>query len=359
MAIFDNANFDAHEAIHYFCDETTALRAIIAIHSTALGPAGGGCRLWHYPDEGAALTDALRLSRGMTYKNAIAGLPFGGGKAVILMERLQRKSPDLFKAFGRCVDTLHGTYVTAEDVGVTTEDMCSIRAVTHYVSGLPQDGNAAGGDPSPWTAYGVLLSIKSAVSKKLGADSLQGLRIAVQGLGSVGFELCKKLHAEGAILTIADVNPANIARVSQVIPAAVVDPSVILAESVDVLAPCALGGVLNSETIPRIKAQIIAGAANNQLATESDGYDIAARGILYVPDYVANAGGMISVAREYLGGSNLDQLLADINRIPERLSDVFSIADATSRPTSVVADEMARSIVTNANGRMESSNTCA
>ena len=301
MAVFENVEFDSHKSVHQIHDRRSGFYAIVAIHSTALGPAAGGCRLWHYPDEDAALTDALRLSRGMTYKNAIAGLPFGGGKAVLLGQRGQQKTHDLFEAFGRFVDSLKGQYVTAEDVGVTTGDMRVVKTRTPYVSGLPQDDKSVGGDPSPWTARGVFLGIKSAVERKFGADRLIGLRVAVQGIGSVGYQLCKLLHADGAILTIADVNTPSIERLRQELPAKPVDPSDILSQNVDVLAPCALGAVLNSKSIPRIRAKAIAGAANNQLATDQDGYELSERGILYAPDYVINAGGIISIAREYLG----------------------------------------------------------
>lgn len=359
MAVFENAEFDSHEDVQHFYDHATALRAIVAIHSTALGPAAGGCRLWHYADEAAALRDVLRLSRGMTYKNAIAGLPFGGGKAVILLREGQQKSIELFKAFGRCVESLQGQYVTAEDVGVTTEDMRAVQACTRYVSGLPQNKNAAGGDPSPWTAYGVFLSIKSAVKIKLGADSLEGLRIAIQGVGNVGYRLCKLLHEQRAKLTVADVNASYVERIQQELPVISVEPSAILSQEVDVLVPCALGGVLNSKTIPYIRAQIIAGAANNQLATDQDAYKLTEREILYAPDYVINAGGIISVAREYLSDSSVDRVSAEVRRIPERLSEILAIAARTNRPPHIVADEMAGSIIANARTQAPGLATCA
>jgi leucine dehydrogenase len=359
MAVFANAEFDSHKSVHQFHDRHSGLYAIVAIHSTALGPAAGGCRLWHYPDEDAALTDALRLSRGMTYKNAIAGLPFGGGKAVLLAQPGQQKTHDLFEAFGRFVDSLQGQYVTAEDVGVTTGDMRVVKTRTSYVSGLPQNDKSVGGDPSPKTAHGVLLGIKSAVERKFGADRLKGLRVGVQGIGNVGYQLCKLLRSEGAILTVADVNTANIERLRQALPAELVDPSEILSQDVDVLAPCALGAVLNSRTIPSIKAKVIAGAANNQLATDQDGYELTERGILYAPDYVINAGGIISVAREYLGGSTVDQVAAEVNQIPGRLAEIFAIAERSGRPTHVVADEMAQSIVAKAAPPAPSLASCA
>ena len=359
MAVFENAEFDSHKSIHQYHDQPSGLYAIVAIHSTALGPAAGGCRLWQYPDEDAALTDALRLSRGMTYKNAIAGLPFGGGKAVVLAQQGQQKTQGLFEAFGRFVDSLQGQYVTAEDVGVTTGDMHVVKTCTPYVSGLPQNEKSVGGDPSPRTAHGVFLGIKSAVERKFGADRLNGLRVGVQGIGNVGYQLCKLLRLDGAVLTVADVNTANVERLRQALPAEVVDPTEILSQDVDILAPCALGAVLNSKTIPSIKAKVIAGAANNQLATEQDGYELTERGILYAPDYVINAGGIISVAREYLGGSTIDQVSAEVNQIPGRLADIFAIAERAGRPTHVVADEMAQSIVAKAASPVASLATCA
>jgi leucine dehydrogenase len=359
MAVFEHVDFDSHEAVYPFHDKASGLRAIVAIHSRALGPAAGGCRLWHYADDDAALTDTLRLSRGMTYKNAIACLPFGGGKAIILAQSGQRKSTELLEAFGRCVESLQGRYVTAEDVGVTTEDMRTVRTRTRYVSGLPQNDNSAGGDPSPWTAYGVFLGIKSAVERKFGVDSLKGMRVGVQGIGNVGYQLSKLLHTEGAVLTVADVNTANIDRLRKELPARPVDPADILSQDVDVLAPRALGAVLNSKSIPNIRAKIIAGAANNQLATDQNGYELTERRILYAPDNVINAGGIISVAREYLGGRSVDQVSAEVNRIPERLAEIYAIADNTGQPTHVIADEMAQSIVASAESPAASLATCA
>ncbi len=359
MSVFDASVFDSHEEVHHFFDRASGLRAIVAIHSTALGPAAGGCRLWCYPDEELALTDALRLSRGMTYKNAIAGLPFGGGKAVLLAQHGQQKSRQMFEAFGLFVDTLQGQYVTAEDVGVTTSDMRVVRTRTQYVSGLPQNDKSVGGDPSPWTALGVFLGIKAAVERKCGVDRLKDLRVAVQGIGNVGYQLCKLLHQEGAVLTIADVNAANVERLRRTLPAKEVNPSGILLQDVDILAPCALGAILNAKTIPDIKAKVIAGAANNQLATDQDGYKLAERGILYAPDYIINAGGIISVVREYLGKSTVDQVSAEVNQIPTRLAELFTVATQTGQPTHVVADEMAQSIVAKSDSPAPNLATCA
>ncbi len=345
MNVFDHPEFDQHESLHYFQDPATGLKAIIAIHSTALGPAAGGCRRWQYLSDTHALVDALRLSRGMTYKNAIAGLPLGGGKSVILASDAAPKSPGLFAAFGRTVDSLDGRYVTAEDVGVTVSDMHHVRGQTRYVSGLPQNGECAGGDPSPWTALGVFLGIKAAVQTRFGSDSLKGLRVAVQGVGSVGLNLCRLLHEAGAELRIADVNRRNLQRVRDELPVVESAPNDILYSDADVLAPCALGNVLNSETIPRIRAKVIAGAANNQLSVVEDGARLTDSGILYAPDYVINAGGIISVSREYFGRGSADEVRADVKRIPDRLHAIFAESQSADTPTNVIADKLARRIV--------------
>ncbi|MEJ2604238.1 MAG: Glu/Leu/Phe/Val dehydrogenase [Gammaproteobacteria bacterium] len=345
MSVFDHPEFDQHESIHHFCDPETGLQAIIAVHSTALGPAAGGCRRWRYASDADALTDALRLSRGMTYKNAVAGLPFGGGKAVILAGEGAPKSPALFAAFGRAVASLEGRYITAEDVGISVEDMRSVRAETAYVSGLPQTGESAGGDPSPSTALGVFLGIGAAVERRLGRDSLEGVRVAVQGVGHVGWHLCRLLHEAGAILSVADVVRRNAQRAAEELDATVLPVSEILAADADVLAPCALGNILTSASIPKLRVSVVAGGANNQLTTAADGARLSERGILYAPDYVINAGGIISVAREYLGGSSEDQVRAEVGRIPERLRAIFEEAERTGRPTNEVADELARRIV--------------
>lgn len=345
MGVFKHAEFDNHESLHFFQDDATGLQAIIAIHSTALGPAAGGCRRWIYSSDADALTDALRLSRGMTYKNAVAGLKFGGGKAVILGNENAPKSPALFTAFGRAVDSLGGRYITAEDVGCSVDDMRHVREQTEYVSGLPQSGSSAGGDPSPWTAIGCLQGIEAAVHARLGNDSLKGVRVAVQGVGHVGLHLCRLLHEAGAELFVSDVNRDNLKAASTELPVTVVGPTELLYADVDVLAPCALGNILTSTTIPRIKAKVIAGAANNQLATAADGARLAERDILYAPDYVINAGGIISVAREYYGSSSEDEVRADVYRIRERLQAIFDAAKSSGQPTNELADELARNLV--------------
>jgi len=353
MSVFDHSEYDQHESLHYFQDTKSGLKAIIAIHSTALGPAAGGCRHWQYANDDSALVDALRLSRGMTYKNAVAGLPLGGGKSVILADAAGPGSSELFAAFGRAVDSLDGRYITAEDVGVNVNDMRIVRNETRYVSGLPQDGKNAGGDPSPWTALGVFLGMEATAKARLGVDSLSGLRVAVQGVGHVGLQLCRLLHKADAIITVADVNRRNLQRVRDEMPVTESPPNDVLFSDVDILAPCALGNVLNSETIPRIRARVIAGAANNQLSVEEDGARLVEQGILYAPDYVINAGGIISVSREYFGQGSEEEVRADVSRIPGRLQSIFDEAAAREIPTNIVADELARRIVADGNGAAE------
>jgi leucine dehydrogenase len=281
----------------------------------------------------------------MTYKNAVAELKFGGGKSVIMASPSAPKSPRLFAAFGHAVDSLGGRYITAEDVGCSVDDMRHVREQTEYVSGLPQNGSSAGGDPSPWTALGCYQGIQAAAQSRLGTDSLKGIRVAVQGVGHVGLHLCRLLHEAGAELLVSDVNPDNLGLARAEFPVTEVAPSELLYADVDVLAPCALGNILTSTTIPRIRAKVIAGAANNQLATAKDGARLAERDILYAPDYVINAGGIISVAREYYGSSSEDEVHADVCRIRDRLQAIFDEARSSGRPTNELADELARDLV--------------
>jgi len=350
MAVFDHADFDDHESLHFFRDAPSGLRAIIAVHSTALGPGAGGCRRWTYASDADALTDALRLSRGMTYKNAVAELPFGGAKAVILASDAAPKSDALFAALGSAVDSLAGRYITAEDVGASVNDMRHVQSRTRFVSGLPQSGNDAGGDPSPWTAIGVFLGIKAAVESRLGRNSLDGVSVAVQGVGHVGAHLCKLLDEAGAKLVIADVNNDHLTAVRDTIEVEVVPPGDILFTDVDVLAPCALGNIFTSATIPKLSATVIAGAANNQLSTQADGARLAERGILYAPDYVINAGGIISVSHEYHGQSSATEVQRDVEKIPDRLRALFADARESERPTNELADELARALIAASSG---------
>ncbi len=343
MSVFSHPAFDAHEGVHFVHDAASGLKAIIAVHSTALGPAAGGCRMWNYASDEAALHDVLRLSRGMSYKNAMADLPLGGGKAVILGDSAADKSPALFHAFGEAINGLGGRYVTAEDVGISVDDMSLVAQRTRHVSGLPQaGGGAAGGDPSPKTARGVYHGIQAAVRARLDREDLAGLKVAVQGLGSVGYHLCRNLHAAGASLIVADIRAEAAERARSEFGAEVVDVDRILRVEADVLAPCALGGILNADSIARLKVAVVAGGANNQLLRDADGAALSERGILYAPDYVINAGGIINVAAEYLNSMSDAQVDEKVAAIGPRLAEIFDIAQREGQPTNVVADAMAR-----------------
>lgn len=345
MDISQYAGFDEHEALHKVHDASTGLEAIVAVHSTTLGPAAGGCRRWVYDSEEAAITDALRLSRGMTLKNAMAGLPFGGGKAIIMSKADQPKTAKEFEAFGEFVNSLRGQYVTAEDVGVTTDDMLSARTRTRFVSGLPPKQNAIGGDPSPWTALGVYVCMKEAAEIRFGSRSLSGLRVAIQGVGNVGYNLCRLLANDGATLFVSDISATKLRRAVDEFGAVALCPEQILAADVDILSPCALGAVFGPSTTERVRAEIIAGAANNQLAADSDGVHLKDLGKLYLPDYVINSGGIVAVAREYLGGFSQSELESEIQRIPARLRKVLQTAFLDDKPPHRVADDIARSII--------------
>lgn len=342
MSLFEMPEFDAHEKVVFGHDPASGLRAIIAIHSTALGPSAGGCRMWRYASSAEALKDVLRLSRGMSYKNAMANLTFGGGKSVILGDSQRQKTPALFEAFGRLVDSLGGRYVTAEDVGTTTADMEAVARQTKYVSGLTRRAGEAGGDPSPKTALGVHLGIKAAARFHLGRSDVEGIRVAVQGVGGVGYHLCQLLAAQGASVFAADVRADAVERVRDEFKATPVAVGAVLAQDVDVFAPCALGAILDRQSIPQLRAKVVAGAANNQLAEDSDGERLQQAGILYAPDYVINAGGIISVSHEYRGGSTNERIDADIQGIPERLTEIFERSRRESRPTNLIADALAR-----------------
>jgi leucine dehydrogenase len=345
MSVFSNPAFDNHERVLFCRDEPTGLCAIIAIHSTALGPAAGGTRLWTYANDDDALYDVLRLSQGMSYKNAMAGLKFGGGKAVIMKTPDFDGSDALFERFGEFVDTLGGDYVTAEDVGMSVEIMATIARRTRYVSGLPLQSGKAGGDPSPKTAYGIYCGIEAAAKARLGRDSLEGLRVAVQGVGHVGYYLCKLLHEVGATLVVSDIDETRVDRVCSEFGADRAGSAQILSADVDVLAPCALGAILDEESISGIRARIIAGGANNQLRSPEDGQRLADAGILYAPDYVINAGGIINVACEYFGDVDDKGVTDLVAQIGPRLADIFDEAKLTGEPTNVVADRRARKII--------------
>ena len=348
MTVFSNPAFDNHERVLFCRGEATGLCAIIAIHSTALGPAAGGTRVWNYASDDDALYDVLRLSQGMSYKNAMAGLRFGGGKAVIMKTADYDASDALFERFGEFVDSLRGDYITAEDVGMSEEIMTTVARKTRYVSGLPLKSGKAGGDPSPKTAWGIFCGIEAAAKARLGRDRLEGLRVGVQGVGHVGYYLCKRLHAAGATLLVSDLDEARVDRACAEFGAERVSSAEILRADVDVLAPCALGSVFNETTIPGIRARIVAGGANNQLCSPEDGRRLADAGILYAPDYVINAGGVISITSEYLGEIDDAAVMDLIAQIGPRLAGIFEEAERTGEPTSVIADRQARKIIADA-----------
>lgn len=331
--------YDGHERVWCGRDEARGLTAIVAIHNTALGAALGGTRIWPHESFEAALTDALRLSRGMTYKSAIAGTPFGGGKAVIVADPKTGKTPDMLTAYAEMLAALEGQFFTAEDVGLTLADADFLSARAPNVVGTTKGGS---GNPSPVTAHGVFLGLKTALAHRRGSDSLAGVRIAVQGLGSVGWSLCGKLAREGAELVVADLDEERVLKARQVFSADTLAPQDILAAEADIFAPCALGGVVSRETIPLIRAEIIAGSANNQLARHEDARFLLERGILYAPDYVINAGGLINVAAELKpGGYHREAAMAEVARIPRTLRDIFARSDAQRRPTNDIAAEIA------------------
>ncbi len=345
-AIWDMPDFDAHESVHLFEDAASGLRAVIALHSTHLGPGAGGTRFWHYADKQAAITDALRLSRGMSYKNAMAGLPLGGGKGVILAGAGGLKTPELLAAFGRAIESLGGQYVTAEDVGMSDADMVAIAGETRHVSGLPVvDANAAGGDPGPFTARGVYLGIKAAAKERLGSSDMAGLHVAIQGVGSVGGGVARLLAAEGAKLTLADLNESRRDALAAETGADVTGVDAILGVKADIFSPNALGAILTAHSISELNVAIIAGGANNQMATPADASRVFDRGILYAPDYVINAGGIINVGMEYLGGSTIDDVNSRIDGIPERLHRIWEVSAADKVPAAMVADQMARALI--------------
>lgn len=338
MSVFSNPAFDKHELVSFHSDEKTGLRAIIAVHNTTLGPGVGGCRMFPYASDADALHDVLRLSRGMTYKSALAGLPLGGGKSVIIGDPHSQKNRELMEAMGDFVNSQSGLYVAAEDSGTGVDDIRVMGERTAFVSGL--DDNEYGGDPSPSTALGVYLGMRTAAKHRLGVDTLSGLSVAVQGLGHVGFYLARYLIADGATVYGADVNRKNLEKAVKELRITAVDVSEVLSMEVDILAPCAMGAVFNDESIPKIRAGIIAGAANNQLASIDDGLNLEGRGILYCPDFLINAGGIIDVHHQRIGSN--DAVKRDhIERIEIILAEVLRRADQSHGQTQLIAEGLA------------------
>ncbi|MYL53592.1 leucine dehydrogenase [Pontibacillus yanchengensis] len=339
MEIFKYMKEYDYEQLVFCQDEESGLKAIIAIHDTTLGPALGGTRMWTYASEDEAIEDALRLSKGMTYKNAAAGLNLGGGKTVIIGDPKTEKNEEMFRAFGRYIQGLNGRYITAEDVGTTVHDMDTIHEETDYVTGIsPAFGSS--GNPSPVTAYGVYRGMKAAAMEAFGSDSLEGKVIAVQGVGNVAYNLCKHLHEEGAQLIVTDINKEAVNRAVENFGAKAVETEEIYAVDCDIYAPCALGATINDDTIPQIKAKVIAGAANNQLKEARHGDIIHEMGIVYTPDYVINAGGVINVADE-LYGYNYDRAMKRVEGLYDTCTRVFEIARRDNIPTYMAADRMA------------------
>jgi leucine dehydrogenase len=338
MSVFSDPAYDNHELVAFGHDRESGLRAIISVHDSTLGPGVGGCRMYSYADDRAALQDVLRLSRGMTYKSALADLPLGGGKSVIIGDPRKDKTPALMRAMGRFVDAQSGRYVAAEDSGTGVADLREMARVTPHVSGIAD--NAHGGDPSPSTAWGVFLGMRAAVQHRLGTDDWRSLRVALQGLGHVGFHLARHLREAGATVLGADTNRANIDRAVAELGVQAVAPEDILSTEADILAPCAMGAVLDEHSIPRLRAGIVAGAANNQLATPADGERLRDHGILYCPDFLINAGGIIDVfyQRRAVEAETVWQHIAGIERT---LLAVLERADASGEGTAAVAEQLA------------------
>jgi len=342
--LFGTGEGPSHERVTLATDPQSGLQAIIAIYSTRLGPAFGGCRYWTYASEPDALADALRLSQGMAYKNALAGLPFGGGKAVLLRTPAQTDRHALFRAFGRMVESLQGAYITAEDVGTTEEDMHAVQAETRFVSGMPREGGF-GGNPSPRTAYGVFVGIEAAAQYRLDRKSLAGVSVAVQGLGSVGWDLCRRLHEAGASLVVADIDTARAEQAHRQFGARVVASDAITGVEADVFAPCALGGAITPAVAESCRFHIVAGGANNQLASLAEGDTLQRRGVFYAPDFLINAGGIISCAREYLGGIDEAALLEEVSHIRDRVFTLAQRVEQTGEAPARAAVSMAQEIL--------------
>lgn len=326
-----------------FKDAANGLHALIAVHDATLGPGCGGCRVRPYESESAALDDVLRLSRGMTFKNALGGIPFGGGKAVVIADPKRDKTDDLMRAFGRAVDAMDGLYYTAEDSGVTEHDLEVIRTQTKFAAGVATKG--VGGNPSPFTARGVWRGIEAAARERLGRSDLEGLAVSILGVGAVGMALAELLHEAGARLIVADVDARAVVEAVDRFGARAATPDELIGLEADVFSPCALGGSVNADTIGRLAAPIVAGAANNQLATPDMDAALMKKRVLYAPDYVINAAGVISVGLEILGTWTADEMTRRIDAIGPRLSTIFARAAREGRPTGEIADEMAMEVI--------------
>lgn len=344
MNVFSHPEFDNHEQLSFFCDPATGLKAIVAIHNTSRGPALGGCRMFPYATDEEALRDVLRLSRGMTYKSALANLDLGGGKSVIIGDPHTQKTDALLEAMGRHLNGLGGQYIVAEDSGTSVPDLKVIERQTQHVAGTADhiafDGRPSSGDPSPTTAYGVFVGLRAAVQHKLGRSDLSGLKVAIQGVGNVGFRLGRYLKEAGAELWVYDIFPENMRRAVEELGAHEASADDILQLPVDVVAPCAMGAVLNDDSIPRLKATVIAGSANNLLQRQEHDQALMDRGILYAPDFVINAGGIIDVFHERSGAAP-EEVRAHVEAIGETLTEIFTRSDHTGIPSGAVANTLA------------------
>lgn len=339
MSVFEAPEYDGHEQVLFVDEPSAGLRAIIAVHSTRLGPALGGCRMWPYQSEAHAIRDVLRLSQGMTYKSAILDCGLGGGKSVIIGDPYKEKTPQLFQAMGRWIDRLDGQYIVGEDIGTNPRDMKEMLSETRCVSCLLEEDGGYG-DPAPMTALGVFSAMQAGLEHTRGSADLDGIRVSVQGAGNVGRHLCRLLHDAGSVLVVSDVHEANLNLVTDQFDVEVVDAESIYEAEVDVFAPCAMGAILNDSTIPKLKASVVAGAANNQLDTAAHGRQLAERGIAYLPDYVANGGGLISCAAEWYG-KDIEQVPKDVRRIFDTCRDILQGAEEAGSTTSESANRIA------------------
>ncbi len=342
MEIFKRLDKYQHEQLILCNSKIAGLKAVIAIHDTTLGPALGGCRMWTYNSDGEAIEDALRLARAMTYKAAVSGLNFGGGKAVIIGDSARDKTESLFRALGRYIESLGGRYITAEDVGTSVEDMEIIRLETRYVTGI-STSQGGSGDPSLVTAYGVYKGIKACLEEIYNDGSIAGKTVAIQGVGHVGYHLAELIYKDKGKLIVADINDAAVGRVINEFGAIAVKPEEIHTQECDIFSPCALGAIINDDTIPELRCKIIAGAANNQLKEERHGETLCKKGILYAPDYVINAGGLINVADEleYTEGYNRERVLHKASKIYDAVARLITISKRDDIPTHIAADRMA------------------
>ncbi|MEM6625747.1 MAG: Glu/Leu/Phe/Val dehydrogenase [Pseudomonadota bacterium] len=348
--MFESPGFAGHESLHHFYDEDSGLRAIIALHSTARGPGGGGCRMWNYATADEAISDALRLSQGMSYKNAVADLPLGGGKAVVWGDPHKDKSPELFRALGRAIDSLNGAYWSAEDVGVTPADMAYVREETRYVAGL-DEGEAASGDPSPVTARGVFMGMQAAAERAFGTTGLSNRVIAIQGAGNVGGGVCRLAADAGAKLYISDVNQDALQQIAEETGATIVDPDAIYDVEMDIFSPNALGGSINTDTLKRLSCKLIAGGANNQLATPDMGAALQDKGVVYAPDFVINGGGIINIASEISGVYDPAWVDKKLDGLVETLMRVIDEAAQREQPAHLVAEALAHKRIAEAASR--------